>query len=355
MRSFQRPSTFDPVPSDVVTTLRRIDRAAGAEGRYVDQRPQLLDALGAQARIESITASNAIEGVVVDESRVPRLATADPPPRLRNRSEAEFAGYRAALDYLNQQEPGELDVGLLLHLHRLLFSFADGHPGTFKTADNLVVDRDSDGTTTVRFEPVSARETPFFMEELVTRTRDALDRGEHHPLLIAARFGLDFLCIHPFADGNGRVARLVTTYMLSRSGYGVGRYVSLEQLIYDTHADYYVALGASTLGWFDDGRHDLWPWVRYLFGILDDAYERFTARVVAATAGGTKQGRVRDFVLAHSPASFTIADIRRVVPGVSDSTIRLVLTALKRDHLITSDGTGRGAAWHRNAARDSPG
>ena len=346
MRSFQRRDTLDPVPGDAVRALRRIDRAAGAEAQYSDQLPQLLDALRAEARIESITASSAIEGVIVEEARVPRLASGEA-NRFRNRSEKEFAGYRAALDYLHQENPAEFTVGLVLHLHRLLFSFTDGRGGYFKTEDNLVIDRNADGTTTVRFEPVSARETPFFMEELIARTTEALDRGTHHPLLVTAACILDLLCIHPFGDGNGRVARLVTTNLLTRTGYGVGQYVSIEQLFYDTKDDYYVALAASTEGWFDDGRHDVWPWATYFLDRLDDAYERFMARVAAGTSGGTKQDRVRDFVLLHAPATFTIADIRRAVPGVSDNTIRLVLTDLKNNGLITSDGTGRNATWNR--------
>ncbi len=346
MRSFQRKNTLDPVPGDIVRTLRKIDRAAGAETQYADQLPRLLDALGAEARIESITASSAIEGVVVDQARVPRLVSRSS-EHFRNRSEAEFAGYRAALDYLQRENPGEFTIGLVLHLHRLLFSFTDGQGGSFKTEDNLVVDRNPDSTTTVRFEPVSAHETPFFMEELVTRTQRALERGEHHPLLLTAACVLDLLCIHPFGDGNGRIARLATTHLLTRTGYGVGRYISIEQLFYDTKDDYYAALGASTSGWFDDGRHDLWPWAGYLVNRLDEAYERFTARVAAGTGGGTKQDRVRDFVLLHAPTTFTIADVRRALPGVSDNTIRLVLTDLRNGGRITNDGTGRSATWRR--------
>ena len=127
-------------------------------------------------------------------------------------------------------------------------------------------------------------------------------------------FALDLLCIQPFADGNGRVARLATAHLLQRTGYGVGKYVSVEQLIYETKDDYYLALAASTLGWFDDGQHSAWPWVGYLLGRLDAAYTRFGA-CVAAGGGGTKQARVRDFVLLHAPTPFTIADIRRTVPG----------------------------------------
>lgn len=349
MRSFTRASTLDPVPGDIVSLLRRIDMAAGAEARHVDQVPQLLRALQEQARIESVTASSAIEGVHVADVRVPNLLSGNP-QRIRNRSEAEFAGYSAALGYLNQQDPGELTVGLVLHLHRLLFSFGDGRGGHFKVEDNLVIDRHPDGSTRTRFAPVGWRETPFYMDELGERTNAALRDNETHPLLVVAAFVLDLLCIHPFADGNGRVARLATTHLLRRSGYGVGKYVSVEQLIYETKDEYYQALEASTTGWFDDGRHTAWPWADYLLGRLDAAYTRFGTRVAAGTGGGTKQDRVRDFTLLHAPTPFTIADVRRAVPGISDNTIRLVLSELRNEGLIANDGTGRSASWHRVGA-----
>lgn len=346
MRSFQRETTLDPVPGDVVAILRGIDRSAGSETRHLDQLPQLLEALRDQARVESITASSAIEGVTVDDSRVPALVSGAA-RRFRNRSEAEFAGYTAALDYLNQENAGDLSVGQLLHLHRLLFSFTDGRGGHLKTEDNLVVEGGSGGHRMVRFTPVSSPETPFFVSELVERTNSALAAGSPHPLLVTAAFSLDLSCIHPFADGNGRVTRLATGHLLQRCGYGVGRYVSLEQLIFESKDGYYDALAASTAGWFDDGTHDLWPWARYLLAQLRTAYQRLEARIAAGTSGRTKQDRIRDFVLLHAPADFTIADIRRAVPGVSDNTIRIVLAELKNGGRIESSGTGRGATWRR--------
>jgi len=346
MKSFTRARTLDPVPGTIVSLLRRIDIAAGAEARHVDQLPQLLGSLREQARIESVTASSAIEGVHVADARVPTLLSSNP-QRIRNRSEAEFAGYRAALDYLNREDPGELTVGLVLHLHRLLFSFADGRGGHFKIEDNLVIDRHPDGGTSTRFAPVSWKETPFYIDELVARTNTALRDNETHPLIIVAAFALDLLCVHPFADGNGRVARLATSHLLQRSGYGVGTYVSVEQLIYETKDEYYQALHGSTAGWFDDGRHSVWPWAAYLLGRLDVAYVRFGTRVAAGMGGGTKQVRVRDFILLQAPSPFTIADIRRAVPGISDNTIRLVLAELRDQGLIANDGTGRSASWRR--------
>jgi len=346
MRSFQSTNTFDPVPGSVVLRLRNIDRAAGEEARYLDQLPQLLVALRDQARIESVTASNAIEGVVVDQSRVPRLISGAE-QRFRSRSEAEFAGYTAALDYLQQNDPGQLSVGLVLHLHRLLFAHTDGGGGRFKIEDNRVVDRHADGTSTVRFVPTSAAKTPFFVEELIDRTVAAFEDGTVHPLIIVSAFVLDFLCIHPFSDGNGRTARLLTTHLLERHGYGVGRYVSLEQLVYDEKDGYYAALASSTTGWSADGSHDLWPWALYLLGRIEVAYRRFVSRFSAGTSGGNKQDRVRDFVLLHATSTFTIADVRRAVPGVSDNTIRLVLTELRKLGSIANDGVGRGAEWRR--------
>lgn len=346
MRSFQSDHTFDPVPGSVVLRLRNIDRAAGEEARYLHQLPRLLEALREQARIESVTASNAIEGVVVDQSRVPRLVSGVE-QRFRNRSEAEFAGYTAALDYIERNHPGELSVGLVLHLHRLLFAHPGGGGGRFKAEDNRVIDRHADGTSTVRFVPTSAAETPFFMDELIARTTAALEAGTSHPLIIVSAFVLDFLCIHPFDDGNGRMARLMTTYLLERHGYSVTRYVSLEQLIYDEKDDYYASLASSTTGWSANGAHDLWPWALYLLGRIEAAYERFATRIAAGTSGKSKQDRVRDFVLLHAPATFTIADVRRAIPGVSDNTIRLVLTELKKLGAIANDGGGRGAEWRR--------
>jgi hypothetical protein len=134
---------------------------------------------------------------------------------------------------------------------------------------------------------------------------------------------------------------------MGTTGYGVGRYVSLEQLIFESRDEYYGSLGDSTTGWFDDGHHDLWPWCRYVLGQVGEAYGRFEERVAAGTSNGTKQDRVQDFVVLHAAPSFSIGDIRRAVPGVSDNTIRIVLGELKVKGIIANDGTGRGATWRR--------
>jgi Fic family protein len=334
------------VPARVVTRLSAVDFGRGSEALYRDQMPGMLTGLADRARVQSITASSAIEGVVVaDAGRAERIINRRT-SALRNRSEQELAGYRDAQDYLFQQDWRPLNAGLILHLHRLLFAHTAMPGGTFKTEDNLVVDRSPDGSTTVRFKPVAAARTPFAIDDLICRYRQAVAAGEHHSVLLTGLFILDLLVIHPFDDGNGRVARLLTSAILTEHGYTVGRYVSLEQAVAESADAYYQALLESTHGWHD-GTADPWPWLGYFTGVLAGAYTVFADRAASAKTPGTKQQRISEYILRHAPARFRLADIRTAVPGVSDQTIRLVLERLKNEGKVRPDGTGRAATWTR--------
>jgi Fic family protein len=334
------------VPSQVVTQLSAIDFGRGSEALYRDQMPGLLNELSDRARVLSITASSAIEGIVVaDADRAQRIIDRQA-TSLRNRSEQELAGYRDAQDYLFREDWRPLNAGLILHLHRLLFAHTAMPGGAFKKEDNLVVDRLPDGSTTVRFKPVPAANTPFAVDDLIKRYREAAATGEHHPMLLSGLFILDLLVIHPFEDGNGRVARLLTGALLGEHGYTVGRYVSLEQTIAESADAYYQALLDSTRGWHE-GSADPWPWLRYFTGLIAGAYAVFADGAAAAQTPGTKQQRVRGYILRHAPATFRLADIRTAVPGVSDQTIRLVLEQLRGEGEVRADGTGRSATWTR--------
>jgi Fic family protein len=218
--------------------------------------------------------------------------------------------------------------------------------GAFKTEDNLVVDPSPDGTTTVRFKPVPAARTPFAIDDLIDRYEQAVATGEHHPVLLTGLFILDLLVIHPFEDGNGRVARLLTNAVLFEHGYTVGRYVSLEQAVAESADAYYQPLLESTHGWHD-GAADPWPWLGYFTSVIANAYAVFADRAAAAKTPGTKQQRIREHILRRAPVTFRLADIRTAVPGVSDQTIRLVLEQLKSEGKVRADGTGRGATWTR--------
>lgn len=345
MKSFEDlDALVGAVPFAIVSDLRTADTGRGSEALYRDKLPALLTSLAERARVASIEASSAIEGVVVEDRARAAAIVAGKSEVLRDRSEQELAGYRAALDYLYQEQWRPLNVGLVLHLHRLLFQYTQVPGGQFKQTENLVIDTMPDGTKVKRFTPVSAAQTPFYVEELIARYLSAQAAGRHHPVIVTGLFVLDLLTIHPFIDGNGRVTRALTNALLQDAGYDVTRYVSLETAIARSADAYYAALLASTEHWHD-ARHDPWPWLRYFVGLLARSYEDFTALASNARSGGSKQDRVRDYVLNHAPRTFQIADVRAALPGLSDQTIRLALKTLKDAGQIDADSVGRGATW----------
>jgi Fic family protein len=342
--------TFGGQPARLGAILARIDVGRGREEVYRDQVPELLRSLMSQTRVESISASSAIEGVVVDPGRVGTLVEVGRPIRFRDRNEQEFAGYRDAIEAIvHADSPERMNLPLILSIHRDLFRYTEMRGGYLKTDDNKIVTQDESGMRVVLFEPPPWRETEFLMSELVTRYNDALDRALAHPITLIGAFILDLLSIHPVTDGNGRVARILTTQTLLERGYGVPRYASIEQRIYNSKNTYYDVLYQSQQNWHE-GTHSIWPWVTYLTGILADSYDAFEQRVAAEQVSRrklTKQERVRVHVLEYAPPSFTIDALRRSLPGISDQTIRLVLAAMRREGLIDSDDNGRNAVWMR--------
>jgi Fic family protein len=349
MRSFiDLDRTFGSQPRALGAALARIDTARGHERLFEDQLPELLRSLAEHARVASITASNAIEGVVVSTARAERIAEGS--RRYRNRNEREFAGYRDAIDSLMRSETFEsLTIPFVLHLHRMLFDRADGRGGHLKSDQNLIVSYES-GRRETLFTPPPPRETELLLSEMLTRYESAKQEGRTHPLVLIGAMVLDFLAIHPVADGNGRLARLLTTHELLSQGYGIARYVSIEQRIYDSKSTYYQSLYESQRGWHE-GEHAIWPWVSYLARTLADAYDDFERRVAGEQRPpASKQDRVRDYILHQAPAAFRRRDIERALPGVSQATIRLVLSELRDTRQIEAEGSGPGARWRRLAA-----
>jgi Fic family protein len=353
MRSFiDFDKTFGSQPVRLGVRLARIDVGRGREGLYRDQLPQLLDALAEATRVESITASSAIEGVVVDAGRIHGLvAEGAEPRRFRNRNEREFAGYRDAMDEISRAtELESLSVPYVLHLHRLLFGHVDGGGGRLKTDQNLIVSY-GHGHREVLFTPPSPKETEFLLPDLFDRYRQAVADQAAHPILLIGALVLDFLAIHPVADGNGRLARLITTHALLQQGYEVSRYVSIEQRMFATKDAYYDAIYASQRRWHE-GEHDIWPWIGYLVDVLAAAYDDFEERVVARRnlAAGSKQDQVRRYILHHAPPVFRFRDIRAALPGIGDPTIKRVLAELRGEGAIEaadSRPAGRLSAWRR--------
>jgi Fic family protein len=351
MRSFiDLDRTFARQPRELGVLLARIDTGRGREQLFEDQAPALLQRLSESARVASITASNAIEGVVVESETAERIA--DGSSRFRNRNEREFAGYRDARDSLMHGEGrGPLTIPFVLHLHRLLFHHTGGRGGHLKSDQNLIVSYESGHRETI-FTPSTPQETEFLLKELLARYEEAKCEGSAHPLLLIAAMVLDFLAIHPVADGNGRLARLLTLHELLTCGYGVARYISVEQLIFESKNSYYASLYASQRHWHE-GEQDVWPWTGYLVRIVADAYEAFEQRLaLAGRDAGNKQARVREYALEQAPDEFRRRDVERALPDVSNATIRLVLNELRLEGQIRSLGAGRGAHWQRVPSAD---
>lgn len=336
------------MPPSLGVLLKKVDQGSGRQQLYANQVPELLRSLAKQTKVESITASNAIEGVEVDPERAEALVQ-DEAPRFRNRSEKEFAGYADALNGLMREDDLEiLTVPRLLEFHRKMLAHADGRGGYLKREDNQIAAREPDGTKRIIFRPPSWRETEGLLVGLCSSYGYTLDQGAVHPLIALSAFILDLLAIHPVLDGNGRMARLATTHELLRLGYAVARYVSVEQRIYESKNAYYAALEQSQRGWLE-GEHAIWPWSEYFIRVLAESYDDFEARVAAGrgSEGGTKQDRVRHWALREAPTEFKLQDVRRALPGVSDPTIRLGLRALRDERRLEAEGAGRGARWRR--------
>ena len=323
--------------------LRSLGEYLGKQELYVKQRPETLEGLRRVSVIESTDASNRLEGITAPEARVKALVEHQTEPR--DRSEQEIAGYRDALELIHQSGADmPVTVNVVRQLHKTINRYMGEEGGDWKITDNEIVEKDAKGNTTrVRFKAVSAVATPQAMEGLISGYEQALKDG-HDPMIVIPLFVLDFLCIHPFRDGNGRVARLLTLLLLYHAGYEVGRYISLEKLFEVTHESYYKTLEASSRGWHED-HQDVLPWVTYFWGVLIRAYKDFQDRVGKIDAGrGSKSQQVRE-VVDRKIVPFRIADLEREVPGVSRETIRLVLRKMKNEGRLKAEGHGRGARW----------
>jgi Fic family protein len=341
------PKHLGQVPADVLMLLREVDQAQGREHAFRRQHPERLEALTQVARVQSTEASNAIEGITAPAARIKALVEDKTTPR--NRPEEEIAGYRTVLDLIHSARPEAIPftADVVKQLHSQLYSFApDRGYGRFKATDNLVEEELLDGGKRVRFTPVPAWRTDEVMRRLHEDYAAVADSRRYHPLLLTGTYVLDFLVIHPFSDGNGRMSRLLTLLLLYKNGYEVGRFVSLEKLVATTRETYYDALEASTTGWHED-EHDIFPWLRFYLGILVAAYREFENRVGALGGRGSKQEAVRQFVRSSISEELTFADVQRACPGVSVDHIRRTLKQLRMEGVLGTPTRGRNATYRR--------
>jgi Fic family protein len=328
-----------------LSSIRQLGELRGRQQLFVQQYPELLERLRTHAAIESIESSNRIEGVVAAPGRVAALVVRHTTPR--DRSEQEIAGYRDALQLIHESQADmAFRPNVVLQLHRMLCRYLPDHGGRWKPTNNEIVERDAEGRTVrVRFTPVSAVATPDAVERLTTDYGHALNRALADPLVVVPLAVLDFLCIHPFRDGNGRIARLLSLLLLYHFDYRVGRYISLERIVEQSRETYYESLERSSQRWHED-RHDPHPWLEYFWGMLIRAYREFEERV--GTLKGSKSDQVREAVVRRI-GRFTIAELEADCPGVSRDMIRYVLRQMKSERVVSVEGRGRGARWGRLA------
>jgi len=336
-----------PISHGLVQTIRLLGEYRGKHDLFVQQAPQVLDSLQDSARIESAESSNRIEGVTAPPERMKAILQKGGMPS--NRSEQEIAGYRDVLATIHASYAYiPITTGIILQFHRDLYGFhTSSVGGHWKSANNEIAETHPDGSRVIRFTPTPAWQTPAAMEDLCDSFRGLKASGEFDTLLLIPAFVLDFLCIHPFLDGNGRMSRLLTLLLLYQAGYDVGRYISLERIVEQHKEGYYDTLGDASQEWHE-GHHSLMRWWDYFLGvILLAAYREFESRVgVVTSLRGSKRELVID-VIRRLPPSFRFAEVERVCPDVSRPTIQRVFDELRRKGVLRSTGRGPLARWEK--------
>ncbi|MBU0751420.1 MAG: Fic family protein [Gammaproteobacteria bacterium] len=344
LRQFK--SANAPISPATAWYLSDLGEFRGKQELYTRQSPQRLKALREHALIESAVSSNRIEGVTVEPSRV-RDVLVSPKPLFRDRDEEEVRGYRDALTWIHQDAQR---IPISNETIQRLHAMTRGQiwdSGLYKEKDGDIIERYPDGSERVRFRTVPAKQTPAAMDQLIADWQACLEERWVPPLIALAAFNLDFLCIHPFRDGNGRVSRLLWLLQSYQLGLEVGRYISLERLVEQNKERYYETLEQSSQGWHE-GKHDPWPYINYVLSILKTAYREFSDRVGEVKA---PRGAKRDQVLsgiervAARTGEFTISELEQTCPGVSRDMVRRVLREQQAAGAVECKGRGPGATW----------
>ncbi len=334
----------DLLTPEVVSILTRLHECRGRQELFIEAEADVLTALLEVAKIQSTGASNRIEGIYTTDERLNALVQEKVKPR--NRNEEEISGYRDVLATIHESyEYIAPRSNNILQLHRDLYSFSSSAVGgVYKNSDNIIAEKHTDGTETVRFRPVPAFQTAEAMLNLCTRFNDAIEAGTYDPLLLMPIFVLDFLCIHPFNDGNGRMSRLLTLLLLYRAGFIVGKYISIEMLIEKSKDSYYEALQVSSQNWHENG-NDYLPFLKYMLGVVVKAYNEFEDRVEHLRHRKmSKADRIKDLI-GKTPGKISKKDIAQACPDISVTTIERTLAELIASGFIEKVGIGRATAY----------
>ena len=331
--------------SELLGLIAAIYKEAGKQEMYLKQKPQELEKLVEIAKIQSTEASNAIEGIVTTNTRIRQLMEEKTTPR--NRDEKEIAGYRDVLGIIHESfDAIPITQNYILQLHKILFSHL-GNPaaGKIKTVQNYISASFPDGHTETLFIPLAPYETPEALDRICEEYNRVIGNAELEPLIAIPVFIHDFLCIHPFNDGNGRMSRLLTTLLLYRSGFYVGKYISLEAKIAKHKDLYYDALSASQNGWHE-GSNDPVPFIKYLLGTILAAYRDFEDRFALVEIKRSALDMVR-LATQYKIGRFTKQDIRELCPSISISSIEGALRKMVDNGEIKREGSGKNTFYYR--------
>lgn len=326
---------------EIVGYLTTIHEYKGEQRLIAERHADVLESLVEVAKIQSTESSNKIEGIYTSDERLKKIVLDKTMPKTRN--ERGIAGYRDVLNTIHENFPHiPIRDTFILQLHRDLYKFENStsNGGRFKNSDNIIEEEDANGNKFVRFRPLPAWETPEAITELCAAYNEAINRSEADALLIIPLFIIDFLCIHPFNDGNGRMSRLLILLLLYQNDYIVGKYISLEKLIERTKVSYYDVLQESSQGWIED-ENNYEPFVKYILGVIVAAYREFFDRAqIVEEKKVPKPDRIEELIKNHL-GTITKTEIVEATPGISTTTVQRTLTDLVKAEKIIKIGNGR--------------
>ncbi|MRS05306.1 Fic family protein [bacterium] len=335
---------LESIPATTSWYLAEISESKGRQDLYKKQSPQRLNSLKEHALIESAVSSNRIEGVEVEQKRIGTVVFGK--CLLQDRSEEEVRGYREALNLIHSMGA---KLPVTEETCRKLHTLTRGEiwdAGKYKEKDSDIIEKRANGTSSIRFKTVPAKQTPRSMQQLHTAWKDAVKETEMNRIITLAAYNLDFLCIHPFRDGNGRVSRLLMLLQCYHAGIEVGRYISMERLIEQNKERYYETLKLSSQGWHE-GKHNPWHYINFLCFIIKGAYKEFEERLgEMSQPRGEKTALVRKTVKSL-PDDFSVADLQKKCPGVSLDMIRRVLKDMQAEGAVECLGRGRFSKWRK--------
>lgn len=331
--------------SELLSLIAAIYKEAGKQELYLKQRPQELEKLVEIAKIQSTEASNAIEGIVTTSTRIRQLVEKKTTPH--NRDEQEIAGYRDALNIIHESfDAIPVTQNYILQLHKIMYSHMNNPmAGRTKNVQNYITATYPDGHTEILFTPLEPYETPEALDRICEEFNKVIGNMELEPLIAIPVFIHDFLCIHPFNDGNGRMSRLLTSLLLYRCGFYVGRYISLEAKIAKNKDLYYSALSESQTGWHE-GTEDAVPFIKYILGTVLAAYKDFEDRFALVEIKRTALETVR-MASQSKIGRFTKQDIRELCPSLSLSAIESALRKMVDDGELKREGSGKNICYYR--------